>query len=91
MKEEQGVDYNVLLDKSDLDRWDHSDFVLGLFSMSDLDYVLGIVHILHKQKLAIFYHSDNFLPHLININILNNFLPDHETPIFWHIYPQFIV
>ena len=39
MKEKQGVDFNVLFDKSDLDRWDHSDFVLGLFSMSHMDYV----------------------------------------------------
>ena len=40
MKETQGVNYNVLLDKADLDRWDHSDYALGLFSMSDMDYVL---------------------------------------------------
>ena len=39
IKEKQGVDFNVLFDKSDLDRWDHSDFALGLFSMSDMDYV----------------------------------------------------
>ena len=39
IKERQGVDFNVLFDKSDLDRWDHSDFALGLFSMSDMDYV----------------------------------------------------
>ena len=31
IKEKQGVDFNVLFDKSDLDRWDHSDFALGLF------------------------------------------------------------
>ena len=40
MKESQGAAYNVLLDKEDLDRWEHSDFALGLFSMSDMDYVL---------------------------------------------------
>ena len=39
-KESQGADYNVLLDKEDLDKWEHSDFALGLFSMSDMDYVL---------------------------------------------------
>ena len=39
IKEKQGVDFNVLFDKSDLDRWDHSDFALGLFSMSEMDYV----------------------------------------------------
>ena len=40
MKESQGANYNVLLDKEDLDKWEHSDFALGLFSMSDMDYVL---------------------------------------------------
>ena len=39
-KEAQGVDFDVLLDKSDLDQWKHSDFALGLFSMSHMDYFL---------------------------------------------------
>ena len=39
-KEESGQDFDVLLSKADLDRWEHTDFTLGLFSDSAMQYSL---------------------------------------------------
>lgn len=40
LKEEAGHDFDVLLNKKDLDRWTHTDFTLGLFSQSQMQYVI---------------------------------------------------
>ena len=39
IKEESGMEFDVLLNKTDLDRWTHTDFTLGLFAPSALQYV----------------------------------------------------
>ena len=39
IKEESGKEFDVLLTKKDLDRWTHTDFTLGLFAPSALQYV----------------------------------------------------
>ena len=39
-KEQAGHEYDVLFDKNDLDSWRHTDFTLGLFSHSEMQYAL---------------------------------------------------
>ena len=40
IKEESGQEFDVLLSKQDLDKWEHTDFSLGLFSHSEMQYTL---------------------------------------------------
>lgn len=40
LKDQKGQDYDVLINKDDLDRWEHTDFVMGLFADSEMQYEL---------------------------------------------------
>lgn len=39
-KEQNDQEYDVLMNTNDLERWEHTDFALGLFSMSEMSYVV---------------------------------------------------